>query len=267
MVKSREFKLLFLVCAVFLIIRAIPFSDFFNRLTDNSSLSKYLGGISHGVILVLIGCYLISTNNLKDLAGLSFKRFENKYLLIPPLLILVFAFSSIVGNFAETNHTIVILFLIQSILLGLSEELFFRGLVQSVLIRKFFERKNAIMFSVVFASLVFAGLHLVNTIRLGGIPLDQLIYSFFAGIYLGSLLLLTGQILPIGIFHGLVNFLFMFNQVLPDYKKLPFIQNQSILEQVVGLIIIILFFSPLLFVGIWQIKRIDKEKISRLIIY
>lgn len=266
MIKSKEARIIVFVCLLYLGVLAIPISGIFTCTVANDQLLRYLDGIAKALILIVVGHLLIRRNRLSDLAGISFNRFNYSYLVIAPLLLLsVIFFLNIGTDLNGADPFMAFLLFTKCILLGISEELFFRGIVQSLLLRKLFERGDAVTLSITYSALIFSGMHLSNIIRLGGIPLDQLIYTFFAGIYLGSLLLLTGQLVPLGILHGMVNFLFAFNDVVPSFQKAPPIADKPVFEQVVSLLLITIFFSPLLLIGIWQMKKINKEDLRPLL--
>lgn len=134
-----------------------------------------------------------------------------------PLILIVFSFLVAVANFpfyslitgkAEiTDFTIIPLFLISCFVTALEEEIFFRGLLYSFVKDRLTNKKNQIILSVFFSSLIFSLFHLFNLLSGNvGLVLLQVFYTFFLGCLLATLKESTNGIY-IGVFvHALFNF-------------------------------------------------------------
>ena len=101
------------------------------------------------------------------------------------------------GSFSE-NRFMILLTAATTLLVGISEELMFRGVVLSG-----FLEKHGKMQSVLYSALLFSLLHSVN--MLGGLSSEkvciQLLMTFVYGILTGCFRIKTGNIFPFMIFH------------------------------------------------------------------
>lgn len=144
---------------------------------------------------------------------LAFKKVSSKNLLwcvLPLLVTLVnFPFSALILNAARiTRAELVWLFIIKCLLIGLSEELLFRGIIFYSL-SDYFKRKGRSCFlPVLLSSVIFALFHFINLFEGAGIfpVLQQVGYSFLIGAMLAVVLLKTKNIWLCILLHALFDF-------------------------------------------------------------
>lgn len=141
---------------------------------------------------------------------LSRGRISLKVLLwcIPPFAVTVvnFPFSALVGGTAGiTRPDLIGLFLLKCFLIGLSEELLFRGIVFGVLNEAFVAKRRSAFFPVLLSSAIFALFHFINLLDGAGIlpVLQQVGYSFLIGAMLAVVLVKTKNLWLCVLLHAL----------------------------------------------------------------
>lgn len=130
--------------------------------------------------------------------------------VLPLLVTLVnFPFSALISNAAQVARPeLVWLFLIKCLLIGLSEELLFRGIVFYALSDYFKKRERSCLLPVLLSSFIFALLHFINLFDGAGIlaVLQQVGYSFLIGAMLAVVLLKTQNLWLCVFLHALFDF-------------------------------------------------------------
>lgn len=112
--------------------------------------------------------------------------------ILPLLVALVnFPFSSLIRGIAHiTRADLLGLFLFKCLLIGLGEEVLFRGIVFDSLMQAFKKKNDALFWSVLLSSAVFALFHFINLLDGADIlsVLQQVGYSFLIGAMLAVVL-------------------------------------------------------------------------------
>ncbi len=141
-------------------------------------------GINFCGILLVLPCFLISINNFPFLSVFSSE----------------FSF--------DAKWYFVLLYALQCFFVGLFEETAFRGCVFMIMLERNHKTKRDIFFSIVFSSLVFGAVHIVNLFAGAGfVPVIlQLGYSFLIGSMCAVILLLTKNLWISVLTHALFNF-------------------------------------------------------------
>ena len=115
--------------------------------------------------------------------------------ILPLLVALVnFPFSSLIRGIARiTRADLLGLFLFKCLLIGLGEEVLFRGIVFDSLLQAFKKKRDALFWSVLISSVIFALFHFINLLDGADIlsVLQQVGYSFLIGAMLAVVLLQT----------------------------------------------------------------------------
>lgn len=114
---------------------------------------------------------------------------------IPLIFIELIVFTSGVNvNNALSYYFVLLLF---TIFVGISEELFFRGIILNIL------KENGVKFSIYVSSILFAILHLTNIA--GGSSINyvllQVVFAFLFGLVAAQITIITKSILPAIIWH------------------------------------------------------------------
>ncbi len=188
-----------LLCAITLLLDflRIPFSkdEFYNR-TGTKILQQACGSI----LAILLARRL----NLK-----IFRKVENWLYLLPCMLIALdnFQWSAYFSGkmqLIRTNAGDILLFLLNCMLVGLFEELIFRGILFSLLLGVFSKDKKGFLKTYVFSSLIFGGAHLLNGFSLG--TLLQVAYTCLTGGLFAFCFVKTKNVLCCAFVHGCYNF-------------------------------------------------------------
>ncbi len=199
-------------------------------------------------LLLLI--YLFYTKSYGT-AGLMKKPSWTWLYIYPILLIGTLQFGLISsGEYANLSDYQWIFF--NTLFVGISEELMFRGIILSALVRK-----HSFIESAVIMSLAFGTVHILN-IAITGEVLGSIIQAFFAtfsGIIFLAIRVKTNSIYPAIILH----WLFDFTIFGVSASGITHLQNQEIQNAVYGIMV---FISPFVFgiSGIIQLR--DKKSVA-----
>ena len=200
MTKKRLYSLLYLICLV-LLINSLPFSMFID-----DKIILFLITLCIKIISIF---YIIKYIKKENLNAIQIKSFRIKDLKLLPLLLL--CCSNFIVALAQKQSIkehidifTIVTGLITTIGVGIVEELLFRSQV----LEEFLKHKNRWQ-SLVYSSLIFGSVHLLNISSLGSIPtiLIQVCYTFFLGLILALIYLNSKNILLPIIFHILFNFI------------------------------------------------------------
>ncbi len=131
--------------------------------------------------------------------GKMFQKFQFTFWLVPIVLVVLGAFIVAVtqSDFSK-NQFLILTVVVTTLLVGVSEELIFRGIV----LPSFLE-KRIVLIAVLISATAFSSLHAVNI--LGGLTfsdmLTQLCMTFFAGLFYALMALKIKNIIPLMILH------------------------------------------------------------------
>lgn len=208
--------------------------------------------------IFFVGYLIIKKNNIKPIAGLSSSyNWTHKALNAAPFYLFIIGIASVASkDFSEVVPFNILLLLFGCLAVGFAEEFLFRGIIQSLLLKKYAHKKNGIVMSVFFAALIFGLFHLLNLFKNGNVTavIIQVVYATIIGFFFGVLVLKTNKIIPLAITHALINFFFSL-QFLPSLNTS---QNNSTDETSVAAILIVL---PLLIIGFINLRKLDKDLI------
>lgn len=225
----------------------LPRSDSTERLLKN-------------FFIIVLAIFAIKRFNLSKLSGLSRRvKFENKYLILVPLYLVVIGVFMLIGtDLSNIDIPDAMLLTFAMLSVGLVEEFIFRGFIQSLFLKKFIHRKNGILIALLIPASVFGLLHLVN-LDPSNIPatIGQIIYAFFIGFSFGVILLKTNKLIPLAIIHGLINIAFSI-ETLADGNTLTKEIEQQSMGDALGSVIAVL---PLFIVSLFILRKVTKESI------
>ena len=195
--KLKLYNVLLLIC-LYLISASIPFSLFIK----NEEISYGLT-ILFRLSFILYYPFYIRKNNLDKL---EFKRPRlYHFLFIPFLLITISNYIVALIDDSILNLDISSMFIIKEailyLLVGIGEEEVFRGVLLP-----FINEKNSRFKAILYSSLIFGGVHLLNISSLSSIPycLLQALYSFGTGLLFAFIYVYSKNI----IYPIIVHFLF-----------------------------------------------------------
>lgn len=131
----------------------------------------------------------------------------NTQALVVPFLIVGLLCLGNLETYRSADGEVVVLFALFVLLVGLVEELTFRGMILPLLIRRGWGLTGAVLLS----SLLFGVIHYFNLLRqpdnFAGVN-GQVIIAFCLGGFFAGLFLRTGNIFPAALFHAFFNFTF-----------------------------------------------------------
>lgn len=244
--------------AVIGLIMLMPTKAMFSKVFNNDFKSEYVDLTFKMGLIFLIGYSFIRILKIYTLAGLS-KQFpwRFKYLNLIPIYLFIIGILGVYSrDFSLIALTNMMLLLIACLMVGFAEEYLFRGLLQSIFLKKYGSRINGIFMSILLTSMFFGFFHLINLANNDNVGqvLVQVVFAIFIGFFFGVLLLKTNKLIPIAITHGLINFFFSLG-LLPGIKTL---QDEA--TDTVSIAPVILFL-PLFIIGLLIYKKLDKKEI------
>lgn len=256
----------FSVCYVIFIvaIHKIPIYLLFEQMGHNKVDSELIDKIILNGVVIALTILIIKRENLSPVSGIAISTMRKPHLyLITVLYLIVFtngfrSFRLISSQESVLTFTVII-FLIKSLSVGFFEEIVFRSLIQSLILRKFHSINIKTSFGLLVSSLIFGLAHLIN--------LNSENYTFFGvisqifaatclGYLFGVILLITKNIYPIIFIHSLISFFSLFGSLYPNY----FPEKQAILEQSLtstffSILFTILLFGSALLIAIHLIRK------------
>lgn len=147
-----------------------------------------------------------------------------------------------------------IMFLIYVFLIGFTEEVLFRGLVQNAFFRLFKEDSYIhLVMAVIMSGIIFGLVHLANAFRAGGdftAALTQCVSAVFMGVYLGAVYFRTGKHLWYLIFvHSLYDAVGMISSGMLSGEKMDDVLNSySSISVTTVMIVGALYLAAALFI-------------------
>lgn len=255
------FSVITLIC--FSIIGLLPIDEILLKASFSDFHAEYTGLGIKMTFVFLVSQRLVRNLNIESMIGLSPKcRWENKSLnLIPVYLIILGALSVISKDLAQINLANVLLLLAACLAVGFAEEYLFRGVLQSLFLKKYINNKRGILISVFIPALIFGLFHFVNLTRGGpaAAVIIQVVFATFIGFFFGAMVLKTNKITPVALTHGLINFFFSL-AFLPGLQSLE--EGAAFEDGGVSIAPIILTL-PLLIVGFFIVRKISKEDVAK----
>lgn len=181
------------------------------------------------------------------------------YLLIPFVFPgVIIAPSLLSTHYSDFLSSSILITCLAYFFMALSEEVLIRGLVLSAFVKKF--KEGNVIKAVLLSALVFSLMHLINLFKYNYvIVLTQLIIAFYFGVFFGALMIKTGNVLYLGLIHGLINIFFNVDEVLGRTTAKKYVEGW--LEIVKSIITTALVLSPLLIIGLIILRK-HRKKLS-----
>jgi uncharacterized protein len=212
------------VIGLVLILMTQPFMDeFVYAFLDNNSISKYFSGIIIRFIILLLAIFVIAKLKLLNFAGLTGKidYRKSKIFIAPILFLIILVYFLPYDNLI--SYQLLYSFIIFQLMVGFAEEFSMRGILLPVITKIFINSKNAIYFGLIISSFVFAIIHylsFISGIQTFESATNQVILAFGIGVYFGSLLLRSNNIILISLLHGFVNIIGRFSDITYNSNQL-----------------------------------------------
>lgn len=199
--KKRWYSVFFLIC-ICLFITSIPF----NFIIKNELILFFINSSLKIIAIILFFYYRKKDNLIKPMLNKP-----NKYhLLILPFFLITFSnYIVVLINKTPINLNIdishLIMGLISSLLTAIIEELLFRN----ILLDEFINQKFTKFKSLLYSSLIFGAIHLLNISSLASIPtcIIQAIYTTGIGLVFGLIYIKAKNIIYPITLHFLFNYI------------------------------------------------------------
>jgi hypothetical protein len=229
--------------------------EYFSLQLIKNGIESYrihtLVGISANILLIGISYFFIKKNGLLHIAGLKGTKLKKWHLLIFPL-IYVAGLNVLTMDDVNTDVLLpnILILLLYSLSVGISEELSIRGFLQSHVIHYFGKTEKNIRLSVFAAALFFGIIHLINFDK--GIygEVSQVLFATFIGVLFGFLLVVTKRIYPLIIVHAIIDFVADL-----DSAGIPIKEKISMATSIDNAFYIVVLALPCLLYGIYLMKK------------
>lgn len=239
------------------IIVLLPIDTILIRMKLSDFHSEYIGLTIKMAFIFVISYSIIKKVKIESITGLSSKYdWKFRYLnSIPVYLIIIGILSIISKDLTQIHIGDALLLLFACLTVGFAEEFLFRGLLQSLFLKKYLSRKNGILLGILIPAIIFGLFHLINLTKNDNViaVLIQVVFATFIGLFFGALVLKTNKIIPVAVTHGFVNFSFS-TAFLPGIKTV---------EETGFSILPIILTLPLLIIGLFVVKKIKKEDVLK----
>ncbi len=260
LLSKNPYLITIIIIIIFLGILKLPLDFLLDNFDLTLQQSNNIDRIIKNVVIIILSIIVIKKLGITKLAGLNEQfSLQHKYLIAIPLYLVIFGALTLMG-IDLSNIAIVdaILLFLAMLSVGFVEEFIFRGILQSIFLKKYIHHKYGIYIGIFIPALLFGSLHLVNfdTSNIAA-SVSQVIYAFFIGASFGAILLKTNKLIPLAILHGLIDIVFSIN-TLSDNDAIPGQLEQQSIGDAIGSIVFVL---PLFIASILIIRKISKESI------
>jgi membrane protease YdiL (CAAX protease family) len=246
---------------LFLGILKVPLRTIIENFDLSSQQSDNINRLIKNLFIIILAILAMKKLKILELSGLSKHiKLQNKFLILIPLYLVIIGVLSLLGTDLSSISVIdVILLSFAMLSVGFVEEFIFRGIIQSVFLKKYSHRKYGILISIFIPAALFGGLHLLN-LNMSNIAasISQAVYAFFIGASFGAISLKTNKLIPLAILHGLINIVFSIPILLDDSKMAGELEQQNIGEAISSILLVL----PLFIVGLFIIRKINHESIQ-----
>jgi membrane protease YdiL (CAAX protease family) len=190
------------------LLTEIPFNVFFESFVDDPGaefVKVIIGHVLTGLILVWL---LVKLDLFKKAGFTPPSQWKAVWLVWPLVVLTLLNLSSLFDGSLTIDASrpgLIVLYIILNLAIGFCEEVMGRGVVLSVMLRKWGDSQRGIYQAVLVSSVLFGIAHLFNLIA-GRLPLlanlTQVGYSFVFGVVFAACFLRNNSIWPVMIMHA-----------------------------------------------------------------
>lgn len=143
------------------------------------------------------------------------KFFDSIKLGVPFLVISIISLLSNLDKFTNLNINNFINLILLCTTIGIAEEFLCRGWILNEFLEKFGKNRKEVMFSILFSSLLFGGMHITNILAGQNVfdTILQILQATSLGFLLGSIYFRTKNIWSVVFLHGFYDFTLMLSDV------------------------------------------------------
>ena len=225
---------------------------------------KLSSGITLRLIITITLLWIIKKNHLLNFTGLrSWTKFKNLQAIAIALVIILMGIISNWQTYSDTRFNLMLLFILSTLLVGVTEELVFRGVIFPSFIQILKKGKYPILASAVSSSLIFGLLHFLNLFgqpdNISGIT-SQVLFATVIGVFFSGLMVRTENIIIPIIIHALVNFSFGAGELKQTIQEIPVVDEATGINWN-SIIPTFIFFSFIFAGGVYMILKSHRNKI------
>lgn len=218
---STRHPLIFSIIILLLAIAftEIPLEPLLKNYMDIQTATYITIALEQGVCAVIL-VVLIKALGLLKSAGFTKPRDWSKVWLVWPIIVLTVlnGWSLFDGTIVidSTKPMLIILFILLNASVGFFEEILCRGMMLTVLLKKWGNTQKGIYLSVLISSFIFGLVHILNFIMgRSTLPfaLTQMAYAMFFGVFFAACLLRTNSIWPAIITHAVFDAFGSINEI------------------------------------------------------
>lgn len=239
------------------IIGLLPIDTILIKMSLSDFQSEYIGLTIKMTFILIISYRIIKVLKIESIIGLSSKyAWEFKYLNIIPVYLIILGVLSIISkDLTQIHIENLLLLLFACLTVGFAEEFLFRGVLQSLFLKKYLDHKNGVLIGILSPAIVFGLFHLINLTNNDDVfaVLIQVVFATFIGFFFGVLVLKTNKLIPVALTHGLINFFF----------SIAFLPSIKVTEETGASIAPIIITLPLFIIGLVVLKKIKKEDVMK----
>ncbi|GKX65698.1 CPBP family intramembrane glutamic endopeptidase [Inconstantimicrobium mannanitabidum] len=221
------------------------------KLSSKDLMTNY----TVGTIVRLIG--VVTCFIFMKIIGITkeFKwSFNRKYIAFSWLFFIYIILNFELIDISSNMIFPIIMMIISCLFVGLYEEIVFRGLILSLVLKHWGETKKGVYFSVIFSSSAFGLMHLINLFDGANVisVVAQVFYATIIGIFFSALLLRTNNnLLWCALLHAIYDIASGFEDFIPKSAH-GASNNVDILPVLINLA----EFTPLLILGLFLLRKI-----------
>lgn len=175
---------------------------------------KYSNYLISELSILIIALIVVVITKKKDIFKSGKIKFKDAIKLGMPILVIsiIMLISSVMDIIGESfNWANLFSLLVYTILIGLFEEIFYRGVIEGILLDNAAGNKKKIILSIFISSLIFGLTHLTNMLFGQDLltTIMQVIQTFAIGILFGTIYFLSGNIWSVIFLHSFYDFSIM----------------------------------------------------------
>ncbi|GHA56346.1 CPBP family intramembrane glutamic endopeptidase [Pontibacter akesuensis] len=209
MTKAFTYSLLLIAATLLVLLLRIPLEELSLSMLGRPFMSEMILGSALRILIIIGLSIFIVQKKLLPFNGLQPFSFSNPLLLLLAVAVILFLSYSSYEFYLAAAPSMVLLFGVAQALVGILEELLFRGIVFPLMILHYANKKQPISKAIWVSSLLFGAVHLVGLIRHPEnfwSVINTIIFAIGIGFFFACLLLKTKNILVPIFLHFLVDF-------------------------------------------------------------
>jgi membrane protease YdiL (CAAX protease family) len=267
--KNLIIEILFLLAGLLsFLFLAKTFKFYLNKYIEDVLISQFASNIIIKTVVVIILVLLITrVYKFSEFNGLTNIRFPKNIQSV--FIALLFVGFGLINNWevlTTSSLFLLTLFALSCFTVGFLEELFFRGILFPLLIKRLLSTNWGIYLAALISSIIFGVSHYLNAFEATSDIAEinaQVILAICLGVFLCGLLIRTSTIFVPAIIHSLINFSFSLGK-LKNNKIDDIASDYS--NDWTSIFIVLLLYALIVLGGLYMIKKTPQEKIlSKLI--